>query len=280
MANETTTTTATDFLFASWVDGRVLDEARPLSVSDPLFRQASRKPTLAYKFPIMADPGAAASNQAEGTAFANSALSSTVATATSRLNGKVATVTDVLDATTIVDAVSYFSQVLGRSVAEELEVTESALYAGFTTKTGAGVTLANWLKAISQLEIAEAVGDICAVAPPADVDTLRQNVMITVTGTAMGADPFAESLSDLATGERLSGLVGRLSGATLYQTTAIATTLGGMFIKGETLGKYEVWGSRTETHRDTFQPGTQIAATSHYGVAKIRDAWGVNIFHV
>jgi hypothetical protein len=279
MANETTTTSATDFLFASWVDSRILDEARPLSVSDPQFRVATRKPTLAYKFPVMADPGAAASNQAEGTAFANGLLSSTVATATSRLNGKVATITDVLDATAITDAVGYFSQVLGRSVAEELEVTESALYVGFTTKTGAGVTLANFLKAISQLELAEAVGDVVAVLPAADVDTLRQNVMVTLTAAALGSEAFSGAVSDLATGKRLAGYVGNISGVDVFQTTALATTNGGMFIKGETLGKYEVWGARSESHRDAFQPGTQITGTSHYGVAKIRDAWGVNVFH-
>jgi hypothetical protein len=280
MANETTTTTANDISFAAWVGSDVLDEIRPYLVGKPHMKYEGRKPSKAFDFPIMADPGAAASNQTEGTAFANTALSTDKATATARLNGIVATVTDFLDAVSLIDAVSYFTQVLSRSCAEEYEVTIDAQFANFANVTGtsgADLTVAQFLGAISALEQRDAIGNVVAILHPVQVGDLRTSVQVTANAfyhgnSASGVDAIMDG--------RFAGSAGSLFDVELYMSSAVPTAnagadrAGGVFVSKVTNGLYEVWDTKTEQHRDAFQPGTQLAATSCYGVAEIRDVWG------
>ena len=104
--------------FSNWVGDSILDEARGHNVIAPLFRYEGRRPGRVFNFPIQDDPGVATSGQAEGTAFTETVLTTSSQTATALLNGQVATVTDVLDAVSIVDAVGHFASVLGRSCAD------------------------------------------------------------------------------------------------------------------------------------------------------------------
>jgi hypothetical protein len=271
MANETVSGGQTDSMFfATWVGSSILDEIRPHNVIKPLFRYEGRRPSLVFAFPLQDDPGAAASNQTEGTAFANTALTTSSQTATSRLNGMVATVTDVLDAVSIVDAVSHFTQVLGRSCAEEMEVTLGAVFAN---STGAWATadLAGFYDAMADLEAADATGTFVCVVNPADLAAIRSDVT-TDTSAFLGGPGF--NLGS-ATTAKPSGDVGPIAGIPTYLTSAAATSC--MFVKDVSHGIYEVWDLKTETHRDAFQPGTQIAATTHYGAATIRAAWSTDV---
>jgi hypothetical protein len=257
--------------FSNWVGSSILDEIRPHLVIEPLFRKEGRRPSLVFNFPLQDDPGAAASNQAEGTAFTNTALTTSSQTATARLNGIVATVTDVLDAVSITDAVSHFSQVLGRSVAEEKEVT---LGAAFANSTGAwsAASLAGFYNAMADLEAADATGQFVAVVLPAALSTMRTD--ITTATTVSYAGNAARTDMELVDAKP-SGQVGNIAGVQVYLTSAAGTNC--MFVKGVAHGIYEVWDLKTETHRDAFQPGTQIAATSCYGVATVRAAWSTDV---
>lgn len=256
--------------FSNWVGSSILDEIRPHNVIKPLLNYEGRRPGLVFNFPIQDDPGAATSNQAEGTAFTETVLTTSSQTATARLNGMVATVTDVLDAISIVDAVSHFSKVLGRSCAEEFEVTAGAVFANSTGAISAA-TLAGFYNGIADLEAADATGEFVAVLKPAFLDTLRTDV--TISTSAFEGNPRANTLD--ATSAKPSGSVGPIAGVDTFLTSAAGTSC--MFVKGVSHGVYEVWDARTETHRDTFQPGTQIAATTLYGVATIRAAWSTDV---
>ena len=271
MANETISSLQTDSMFfGNWVGSSILDEARPHFVVKPLFNREGRRPGLVFNFPIQDNPGAATSNQAEGTSFTNTALSTSSQTATARLNGQVATVTDVLDAVSITDAVGHFAQVMGRSVAHEFEVTATA---GFSGSTGAWATvdLAGFYDAMADLEAADATGDFVACVRPAAAATLRTG--LTTATTVSYAANAANKTMDL--GEAFpNGYIGSVAGVPTYLTSAITAGNNCMFVKGVTFGLYEIWDAKTETHRDIFQPGTQIAATSLYGVATIRSSWG------
>ena len=272
MANETVSGGQSDSMFFSnWVGSSILDEIRPHNVIEPLFRKEGRRPSLVFNFPLQDDPGAAASNQTEGTAFTNTALTTSSQTATARLNGMVATVTDVLDAVSIVDAVSHFSQVLGRSCAEEKEVT---LGAAFANSTGAwsAATLAGFYDAMADLEAADGSGTFVAVVKPAVLATMRTD--LTTATTVSYAGNANNKTMDLGEAKP-SGFVGNIAGVDVYLTSAAGTSC--MFVKGVAHGIYELWDLKTETHRDTFQPGTQIAATTDYGVATIRAAWSTDI---
>lgn len=283
MANETTTTSANDIYFAAWVGDAILDEMRPYNVSKPLMRYEGRRPSKAFDFPIQDDPGVATSNQTEGTAFTNTSLATSKATATARLNGQVATITDFIDAVAIVDAVSHFSQVLGRSCAEEYETTIDAQYANFSNVTGSSgvdLTLAQFLDAISQLEQRDAIGSLAGVFHPVQVGDLRTVVTVTANANFASNPSFNDGG---VVDAKLMGYVGNPFGVELYMSSAVPTAnagadrAGGIFVKGVSNGLYEVWDTRVENHRDVFQPGTQLAATSCYGVAEIRDSWGQGV---
>jgi hypothetical protein len=256
--------------FSNWVGSSILDEARPHNVITPLMNKEGRRPTLVFNFPIQSDPGAAASNQTEGTAFLDTAQTTTSVTATARLNGVVATVTDILDSISIVDAVSHFAQVMGRSVAEEMEVTSTAQFAS-ATPSWASADLAGMYDSFADLEANDATGPFVLVLKPANLATIRTGIQ-TSTGAFQGRDSL--NTAD-AVQAQPNGSIGSLGGADAYLTSAAATSC--TFVKGVTFGLYTIWDAKTETHRDIFQPGTQIAATSMYGVCTVRAAWGSKV---
>jgi len=278
MADETTTTTANDVMFSAWVSDRILDEIRPYMVTKPLLRYEGRRPSKSFDFPIMDDPGVAASNQAEATAFTNTALATSKATATAVQNGIVATVTDFLELVALIDAVSYFGQVLARSCAEEYEVTLTGLVndgSNSTGTSGADLTLAQFQDAVSQLEQRDAMGQLVTVLHPVQVGDLRAALGSSAaslwTSGAQGAGEFTDYKG--------AGYAGNLFGVDIFMTSAVPTANagadrdGGMFVRGVTDGIYEVRDIQAETHRDAFLPGTQIACTSYYGAVEIRDTW-------
>ncbi len=271
MAGETVSGGQSDSMFFSnFVGSTILDEARGHNVIKPLLNAEGRHPSLVFNWPIQDDPGVAASNQTEGTAFTNTALTTSSQTGTARLNGQVATVTDELDAISIVDAVGHFAQVLGRSVAEEFETTAGAVFAN-STGAWSAATLAGFYNAMADLEAADATGQFVAVVLPAALATLRTDVQ-TSTGAFQGGPAVNNANVVQAFG---NGYVGPVSTVDTYLTSLAGTNC--MFVKGVSHGVYTVWDTRTETHRDTFQPGTQIAATSCYGVATIRAAWSTDV---
>lgn len=279
MANETITSGQTGMFFTAWMGSDILEEQRAYNVSKPLLKYEGRKPSKVFSFPRQVKPAAATSNQTEGTAFANVALTTDKADATARLNGQVATVNDVLDAVSIEDAVSHFSGVLGRSLAEEYEATIcSAIYNGFTTATTASTVLllSDVASALGVLEANDILGDIVAVIHPTQTMELEKDLTGTAAAAFFGSERGASAADGGLSAPRNGGRVGRVLGIDFYQTSAVvfSTTFRGAMFTKEAAGLYELWASRTETHRDAFQPGTQIAATSDYGVAIIRDAWG------
>ena len=256
--------------FSNWVGSSILDEIRPHLVSKPLFRYEGKRPGLVFNFPLQDDPGAATANQTEGTAFTETVLTTSSVTATARLNGMVATVTDVLDAISIVDAVGHFSQVLARSCAEEMENTLGGVYAN-STGAWSAASLAGFYDAMADLEAADATGQFVAVIKPATLATMRTDIQ-TSTGAFQGRD----SLNTASVVEaQPNGSIGNIGGVDTYLTSGVGTSC--MFVKGVSHGLYEVWDLKTETHRDAFQPGTQLAATTLYGAATIRAAWSTDI---
>jgi len=275
----TVTSGQTGMFFAAWMGSDILEEQRAYDVSKGLLKFEGRKPSKVFSFPRQVKPAAATSNQAEGTAFTDVALTTDKADATGRLNGQVATINDVLDAVSIVDAVGHFSKVLGRSVAEETEATIcSAIHNGFTTAITASTVLllSNVADAIGALEAADIVGDLKAVIHPTQTMELSKDLTGTAAAAFFGSERGAAAADGGLSAPRNGGSVGRVLGVDFYQTSAVvlSTTYRGAVFTEEAAGLYELWAARTETHRDAFQPGTQIAATTDYGVAIIRDAWG------
>lgn len=287
MVNEVTISTdAASTYFSSWVRSTILDEIRPyLGVARPLVDYEGRKPSLAFDFPIQSDPGAAAAWSEvvsyPGTAQTVTDLATTEATATSTMKGIAAVVSDVLDAVSLVDAVSHFAQVLGRSVAEKEEVDLNAQWDNFSNATVATTVLLldDFMKAIGALEARDAQGQLVAVLHPKQVSDLRRDLTGTVAASFFGSERGAGVAGDVSDA-KLGGAVGNIAGVDVFQTSTVPEATdkkGGMFVKGVTNGMYQVWDARTETHREALYPATIIACSTHYGLAEIRDEWGQGI---
>lgn len=284
MANETTTTTANDPIFTSWINSTIKAEQRPYSVSKPLFDvKGPGLPTTRFDWPTQTDPGAAA-DLTEGTAMSNTALSTGVASATAAADGQSATVTMLLEKVMVGDAISHFTSVLARSVAEAEEDEAAALYGAFSSTvgtSGADLTVAQFLSAISTLEQADAMGTIVAALHPVQVGDLRAGVTAT-SNMHFAANPNFP-VSGLTDGSTPAGYAGSLYGVDIFQTSSVPTAnlaadrAGALFIRGSALGWYDVWTLNVETHRDVQQPGTIIAASSCRGVVEVLDREGVSV---
>lgn len=274
MANETVSSGYNDVTFAAWVTSEILDETRPYNVVRPFFRYEGRKPSVAYDFPIQADPGAASSNYTEGTGLSNTALTTDKATATALANGQMATITDEVEETAVLSVSSQAASVLGRSVLEEFEVTAMGLVDGFSNTTGtAGVptTLATLLEAKNQLAQRDQMGTPVGILDPAQVGDVQQDAA--ASGAAILGTGVANGTLDVG----LTGFAFSYGGVNWYQTSAVTSTGGGVFLSGVALGLYEIRPLRIETERDASLPGTEIVATSRYGMCEIRDAAGETI---
>ena len=274
MANEVTTTAYDDTLFASWITSEILDENRPYNVMRQFFRYEGKQHSNAYDFPIQADPGAAAA-YTEGTGLTNTALTTTKATATAGTFGMMATVTDELDETSLISVGSQVAGVLGRSVMEKFETDATALLDDFANTTGtAGVptTYATILEAVNQLEQRDQQGSPVIVLDPAQVGDLRQDI-----GTS-GAAIFGSGVGSGTQNASLAGYAGfEIGGVPVFQTSLVTSTGGAVFLTGVALGLYEIRPLRIETERDASLPGTEVVATTRYGMVEIRDVAGETI---
>ena len=274
MANETVSSGYNDVTFAAWVTSEILDENRPYNVTRPTFRYAGAQASIAYDFPIQADPGAATSGYTEGTGLSNTALTTDKATATAVANGQMATVTDEVEETAVLSVRSQAAKVLGRSVLEEFEVTAMGLVDGFSNTTGtAGVptTMATLLEAINQLEQRDQMGTPVGVLDPVQVGDVRLDAASSgaaILGTGVANDTYNATLA---------GFAFNFGGVDWFQSSAVTSTGGGVYLKGVALGLYEIRPLRVETQRDASLPGTEIVATSRYGMAEIRDVAGETI---
>lgn len=283
MANETTTSTANDPIFTSWVNSEIKMEQRPYSVCKPHFDvKGPGLPTTRFDWPTQTDPGEA-SDLTEGTAMSNTALSTGVASATAAADGQSATVTKLLQSVMVGDAVGHFSSVLGRSVAEAEENEAANLLGAFSSTvgtSGADLTVAQFLAGISTLEQADAMGRLVAILHPVQVGDLRTGVTATAN-MHFGANPnFPFTGTDASAP---AGYAYSFYGVDVYQTSAVPTAnlgadrAGAIFVQGSALGWYDVWTLDVQTHLDVQQPGTIIAATSCRGVVEVLDREGVSV---
>jgi hypothetical protein len=274
MASETVSANYDDVTFAAWVTSEILDENRPYNVCRPTFRYAGAQASIAYDFPIQADPGVATSGYTEGTGLSNTELTTDKATATAVANGQMATVTDEVNETAVLDVVSQAAAVLGRSVLEEFETVAVGFVDGFSNTTGTdGVptTMATLLEAVNQLEQRDQMGTPVGVLDPVQVGDVRQDA------ATSGAAILGTGIANSTYNATLSGFAFDFGGVNWYQTSLVTSTGGGVYLSGVALGLYEIRPLRVETDRDISLPGTEIVATSRYGMTEIRDVAGETI---
>ena len=280
MANETTSSTANDLFFAAWIGDMVVEEQRPYSVIKQFMWFQGGRESDAFTWPIQDDPGAAA-NVVEATGLSNTALNTSAATATATIEGQMATVTDFLSTISRTDAMSHFAQVLGRSVAERIEDVCADLLDDFSNEsgsTGVDASPTTVIEAVGALEARDVVGQLVGVLHPVQVQQVREGLQVTANAH-FHANPNMDT-GVMANLDAPAGFAGTVFNVPLYQTSTVNTAntaadrLGAIFRANHALGYYELWAPRVELERDASLPGTEIVATTSFGVVEILDREG------
>lgn len=282
----TTTTSADDIYFSAWVGDAILDELRPYIVTPPLLEQQGRKPSKVFQKPTMTDPGPASawSELADTDTFGQAPvkLQTGNAQATASMKGQAAVVNDFIDAIAVIDAISYFAQVIGRSVAEKenTDCTAALDNAAANTTASTVLLLDDFMAAIGVLESNDALGQLVAVLHPVQVSELRRDLTGTVAASFFGSERGASVVSSALPDAKLNGNVGDIAGVDVYQTSAVAlstTYRGVMFVRGVAFLEYKIWDARTESHREALHPATVITCSANYGTATVRNTWAQGV---
>ena len=284
MANETTTTTANDLVYAaSILQEDIIAALYPNRLAINMCRRASLVgfPSKAKDFPK--NPVIAAAAVAEATDLSYTAYSTTKATLTTGEVGVVLTPTDVLNVSDIVD-LGYYATEAGKAVADKENTDIAALSSGLSGSVGTtavDLAEASILDAIATLEAASVPGPYAMLLHPQQKRDLVASVGTTISAAGTtGRSPRAETNEF---GAQPDGMLGALYGMDVYVTAAVPTAnagadrLGMMVSVNRALGHVEKWAVRTELERDATLRATEIVVTSDYGVGEIDDASGVGI---
>ena len=273
----TDTNTYTDISYSAIISEQVKDALMAVVVTPALldFYDLAGSASKAIKVPKAAKFTAAALT--EGTEVANTQLTTTSVTGTAAEIGIMATVTDVLDVSSIAAAHGAKLRQLGRSLGDKMDVDICALFSGFTTSVGtstSNITLANLLDGIYAIEVADAggLGSLVSVLHPRQTADLR---------TELEADAASIYVGTPHPGPASAGFFGSWFGIDIFQSTNVPTSggdvVGGLFVRDYALGMVQKWAARVEAMRWPPIRGFVMVATAMYGVFEIEDSAGVDV---
>lgn len=285
MANEVTTTSADDLVYAERIlEANIIDALYENNNAMGVVRYASIAgfPSKTESFPKT--PKLSAASLTEGTDMSYTAFATTDATITVAEVGITLTPTDLLSVSDIVQD-SYYAREAGKAVANKITTDIAALGSGFSTAVGAttvDLTEANILAGIATLEAASVPGPYAALIHPQQKSDLVSDIGTTINAAGnTGLSSRAETQDIPAA--RPDGMLGDLFGVDFYVTAAVPTAnaaadRSGMLVSKErALGFVEKWPARVELERDATLRATEIVVTSAYGVGEIDDTSGVEI---
>ena len=270
-----TTTTMNDTFVAALFEARILPELRPsITGSRSFIRWGPTGNSNAFTFSLLSDPGVS-TGFTEGTDYTSvTEITTSPATATASEVGLMTTVSDVLIKVSLIDAVNTVAGSLTRSTLEKWETDVAGVADGFSSTTTAASTLTSQdlLAAISAIEQRDAAtGRLVGYLHPKQTGELRSDISATTalktaaeSGVPMGA----------VTGETNGrGYFGNLFDVDIYQTSLVASSAGlrqgSVFVSGQCIGGYEIWGPRIETERRASLRGFYVVSSACYGVAAV-----------
>ncbi len=284
MASETTLTTANDLSYSAMILANNILPAFYANNNAQFFvRQASLvgMPSKAHNFPTW--PSLSAAAVAEATDLTNTAISTGVATVTAGEHGIMATITDLLSTSDIVDLGDYGRQ-LGMAMAELFQTDIFALSSGFSSSvgsTGVPLTELNVLEAVTTLENAKAPGPYVGALHPSQWEDFIGAVGGTLT-PAGNQGTGVQAVTNLF-GARPQGSRGEFYGIVWFTNTEVPTAnagadRGGMVVSPQyAIGNAEKWAIRVELERDASLRATEVVVTDARGEGELLDGAGVAI---
>lgn len=276
----TTTSTATETIYAKLLTSKMVDAMYSAQVMDALVRQESLvgKPSNSYSFPVW--PSLTAASIAETVDLASTAVDTTnVDIAVTEASSIRVDVTDLLDESSIVASSSRFAEQGAKAVSDKRDTDLAALLGGFSSTTGtSGVDLseANILDAITTLTNADAPKPYAIVLHTQQVGDLRKALSTTTAVVQSGTSPASLGSTDV-------GFEFSYYGHPVYSSTNVPTAnasadrAGAIFSRGEALARVDKRPIRVRPQRDESLRATEFNITSVYGQGELVDAWGVSI---
>lgn len=285
-----TITTSNDVVINAAINEEIIQEARDaLVVGDkialyPLPENGPRAITVpAFQALTMVD------YSTEGSNNDSEAVTTDGVTITAALGALDVEISDLLKGSA---AGSFGPQVIahmGRAAAQYYERKIAALNVGFSVvkgTTGVALSLANVRSAIVALRAANPM----MTAPGTSFSGMFFNLHPTQVGQLMeeiatsGSTAWAApGQADLLDAGNRRGLVGKLYGIPVYESTANITDgtdhHGALMVPGA-LGAAIKFLARYEFDRSTASREDRHALTSFFGVAEIKDVWGVELISV
>jgi hypothetical protein len=263
-----------DTFVAALFEARILPELRPAMTTRNFIRWGPSGNSTAFSFSLLGDPGASGA-MTEGTDFTSvTDITTSKQTATASEVGIMTTVSDVLIKVSLLDAMSTAKEILTRSTQEKWETDVAGIADNFGTATTAASTLTpdDLLRAVSAIEQRDAAtGQLVGYLHPKQTGELRQEIAAT---TAIVTAKEGGVPTGAVTGETNGrGFFGNLFDVDIYQTSLVASASslrqGSIFVSGQCIGGYELWGPRVETERRASLRGFYVVSSACYGVVGV-----------
>lgn len=287
MANETTTTSANDYMLAeSLMASAILPYFYGHNNVSHLYRYESiaGEPSTAKGFPVAGQLVAAAMPEGVDTAY------SQYTTGTVRLTvstvGLVLGITDLLDRSAIVD-MGHYAEQAGQALANKVTTDVLALNAGFSQvagSTGVDLTEANILTAIQLLGAGGVPGPYNGVLHNIQFMDLAGSVGSTInTLNAPGSDSVAAASRQFGAEPQFGGQLFNLYGVNWTVNSNVPSMAAGADRAGVVVSPRNAtalvskWDARVEFQRDASALLTEIVVSACYAVGELKDAAGVLI---
>lgn len=278
----TTTSTATETIYAKILTNMLIDAMYGTAVMDKLCRQESLAgdPSNTYSFPVW--PSLTAASIAETADLSSTAVDTTnVDISVTEAAAIRVDVTDLLSAASIIRDGSRFAQQGGKAVADKRDVDLAALLQGFSTvvgTSGVDLTEANLLSALTSLTNADAPQPYVYVLHTQQLGDARQALMGTTATPQSGTSP-----AELGSLGPTDGQAFSYAGYPIFASTNVGTMNAGadrggaIFARGEALARVDKRPMRLEPQRDASLRAWEYNITSVYGQGELVDGWGVTI---
>jgi len=276
----TTTSTATELIYAKILSDVMVDAMYSVAVMDNLVRQESLvgKPSNAMSFDVW--PSLTAAAIAETVDLVSTAVDTTnVDISVTEAASIRIDVTDLLMEASIISDGMRFAAQGGKAVADKRDTDLAALLAGFSTVAGTtnvALTEANLLSAMTSLTNADAPRPYVLVLHTKQLGDLR--VALAATSAAIWSTVPPDTFGP-------NGKVGyefTYYTIPIYATTNVATAnaavdrAGAMFAR-DALARVDKRPIRYEPQRDASLRATEHNITSVYGQGELVDGWGVSV---
>jgi len=287
MANEITLTSHNDTYLASEVRAVLMEEIRPNNSLREDMDEVGLTSSNIHDWPIQDDPGAAAA-KTEATDLANTAATTSKASATLATVGIMFSPTDEVRAASLAELVVWTVGVSKRSVLEKLETDLAALLddpTNATSTSGIDLTVDTLFAAGAALTGRDIVGQRHFTGGPQQYTDLQRDMAASIS-PYVGEE--AKRAVNFGSDQRQAMVVGDIlvkQTSTVPTANAGADVVGCVYVPKHTFGLAVAndpegggkWLPRVRTQRDESNNLTEIVCTGRYGGVLKRNADGQEV---